>query len=257
MNTPMGVLTPTHREHYACVSITRRHFLSYIQMPPTERATLWSVTINNPTAVDEEHIALARQKGWRVEGQLERGKEGTPHYQLMLKTPQVRFSAVKKQFPRAHIEVARNAAALEQYVAKEETREGSLPVENDRYPSLAKLWALFSDWIIMRDENTLKETWKPNMWLQRFDQFAEDAILEGYVVETMAVNPQIRAIVKQFGRAVVIRAQNIRRQTDRQTDEENFSVEGIHNGLDEEETSSEAQEADQTSSGTSVPSNEA
>lgn len=211
-------------------------------MPQTDRATAWSVTINNPSSVDEENIALARQKGWRVEGQLERGQNGTPHYQLMLKTPQVRFSAVKKQFPRAHIEVARNAAALEQYVAKEETREGSLPTENDRYPSLAKLWELFSDWIIARNENTAKETWKPNMWLQRFDQFIEDAILDGYVVETMAVNPQVRSIVKQFARAVIVRAQNIRRQTDRQTDDENFSRVCI-NGLDEEETSSEAQEA--------------
>lgn len=248
MNTPLGVLTP---DSHACVSITRRHFVAIIQMPKTDRATLWSVTINNPTAVDEEHIALARQKGWRVEGQLERGQEGTPHYQLMLKTPQVRFSAVKKQFPRAHIEVARNAAALEQYVNKEDTREGSLPVENDRYPSLAKLWDLFSEWIIARDENTAKEAWKPNMWLQRFDQFAEDAILDGYVVETMAVNPQIRCIVKQFGRAVIVRAQNIRRQTDRQTGEKEISRVSIHHGLDEEETRSETQETDAASCGSS------
>lgn len=96
------------------------------------RATCWSLTINNPTKSDEEWIQQARQKGWQVEGQLEKGKEGTEHYQLMVKTPQVRFSAVKKQFPRAHIEIARNPAALAQYVAKEETREADLPKASDK-----------------------------------------------------------------------------------------------------------------------------
>jgi len=72
----------------------------------TDRATVWSVTINNPTPSDEEGIALARQRGWQVEGQKEKGSEGTEHYQLMVKTPQVRFSAVKKAFPRGHIEAA-------------------------------------------------------------------------------------------------------------------------------------------------------
>lgn len=88
----------------------------------TDRGTCWSLTINNPTQDDEDAIHIARQKGWKVEGQKERGEQGTEHYQLMLRTPQVRFSAVKKQFPRAHIELARNPSALATYVSKEETR---------------------------------------------------------------------------------------------------------------------------------------
>ena len=68
----------------------------------TKRSTCWSVTINNPTADDEECIALARQVNWTVEGQLEKGVEGTLHCQLMVKTPQVRFSALKKMFPSAY-----------------------------------------------------------------------------------------------------------------------------------------------------------
>lgn len=71
---------------------------------------------------------------------------GTPHYQLMVKTPQMRFSALKKQFPRAHIDEARNAQALQQYVHKEETRIGTLVEENEYYPSLAKMWDLFQEW---------------------------------------------------------------------------------------------------------------
>ena len=94
-------------------------------MSSTSRSNIWSLTINNPTADDEECIQLARQKGWKVEGQKEVGKEGTPHYQLMLKTPQVRFSAVKKLFPRAHIEIARNATALAQYVTKKTQGQGT------------------------------------------------------------------------------------------------------------------------------------
>lgn len=79
----------------------------------TDRATAWSLTINNPTQADEESIQLARQKGWQVIGQLEEGENGTKHYQLLLKTSRIRFGGVKKLFPRAHIEVARNVAALE------------------------------------------------------------------------------------------------------------------------------------------------
>ena len=86
-----------------------------------QRASVWSVTINNPTQTDEYNISEARQKGWKVEGQLERGEQGTEHYQLILRTPQVRFSAVKQVFPRAHIEVARNVGALTAYVHKEDT----------------------------------------------------------------------------------------------------------------------------------------
>lgn len=188
-------------------------------MTTQARASCWSITINNPSAADEENINLARQKGWKVEGQLEVGEKGTPHYQLKVNTPQVRFSAVKKAFPRAHIEIAKNVYALEQYVHKEETREGELVQTSDRYPSMQKLWDMFSDYIEEHRLNLAKESWDEDTFLQEFDLFIKDAIIDGYVVETMAVNPQIRACVKKFGREILIRSQNIRRQTDRQTDE--------------------------------------
>lgn len=199
-----------------------------------KRSTAWSVTINNPVGADEESISLARQKGWKIEGQLEKGAEGTPHYQLLVKTPQVRFSALKKAFPRAHIEVARNIAALEQYVTKEETREGALKQEDELYPSLQKLWDLFTNWL---DTDWLDNHHKtkgkfinlsPEEWLNVFDNFIREMITKGYVVETIAVNPQIRSIVKSYGNAVVQRSRNriiqngmsVDRQTDRQTKQE-------------------------------------
>lgn len=96
------------------------------QTDTTQRATMWSITINNPTAEDREAIELARQKGWKIEGQFEKGEEGTLHLQLAVRTPQLRFSTMKKHFPRAHIEIARNAAAFLQYVNKADTRVGLL-----------------------------------------------------------------------------------------------------------------------------------
>lgn len=56
-----------------------------------------------------------------VKYQDEIGDEGTLHIQGAVQTTQVRFSAIKKWLPRAHIEVARNKKALLNYVEKEDT----------------------------------------------------------------------------------------------------------------------------------------
>lgn len=86
-----------------------------------ERASVWSITINNPTPDDrmalKEHPSFVKM----VKFQDEIGEEGTPHIQGAVQTTQVRFSAMKKWLPRAHIEVARNKQALLNYVEKTET----------------------------------------------------------------------------------------------------------------------------------------
>lgn len=184
----------------------------------TERATSWSITINNPGPADEEAIALARQKGWKVEGQLEKGQNGTPHYQLMVKTPQVRFSALKKQFPRAHIEVARNAAALANYVHKEETREAALSTSQDKYPSLSKYWQLI--YKVLSDDGPAEyehdwDRMQDKAKLDLLDEASYRLIYDGYHVETLAVNPQTRAAFAKFARAILVRAY-ADSQTDRQ-----------------------------------------
>lgn len=189
----------------------------------TTRATAWSVTLNNPTASDEECINVARQKGWKVEGQLERGASGTPHYQLMVTTPQVRASAVKRAFPRAHIEVARNAAALKQYVHKDETAEGDLPTQQEMYPSLSRFWDLITEQFQFdytgatgnpcSDPRNCENHW---FSLRRFDDWCSHLIMKGYNIETMAVNPQTRSAWSRYAVAIVYRS--IDRQ-DRQTTE--------------------------------------
>jgi len=217
-----------------------------------ERATCWSVTINNPIPADDENISQAKQKsGWNVEGQLERGEEGTPHYQLIVKTPQVRFSAIKKQFPRAHIEVARNVKALQAYVHKDETKIGELPV-NDKYPSLSKLWDLFNEWLEFHPKYR-GDQWLDlygELWLPVFDRFVCDKIEEGYHIESMAVNPQIRSSIKNYGYSIIIRSKNNKnasidkRQTDRQS--ETLSVDMDITDASSQENESEA--SSQTSS---------
>jgi len=186
------------------------------------RASSWSVTINNPNPSDEEDINRARQVGYKVEGQLEKGENGTPHYQLMVKTPQIRFSAIKKMFKRAHIEVARNPDALEAYVQKEDTRIGQLVETNEMYPSLSKLWELFhqfykTEYSVSTPSNHI--TRNEEHRLEIFDAFVGVYIGNGYHIETMAVNPQIRGCVKKYINNIFLRVEkSVRRQTDRQTD---------------------------------------
>jgi len=201
----------------------------------TDRGTAWSVTINNPVAADEENIALSRQRGWTVDGQLEKGENGTPHYQLIVKTPQTRFSTVKKAFPRAHIELARKAVALEKYVHKKETKQGELAIQTELYPSLQRTWDMWAEWdpyARLKLKPAGSKMTEADQFLELFDEFVHDKIKEGYVLETMAVNPQIRSCVKSFYKSIIFRS-NIRRQTDRQTDENNVAVEEHNNATQE------------------------
>jgi len=192
-------------------------------MSAKERATCWSVTINNPIPPDEENIALARQKGWKVDGQLEKGAQGTLHYQLCVKTPQVRFSAVKKAFPRAHIEVARNAPALAAYVGKSETAVAPLPSQSESYPSLSKFWELIYGCLDLvwgshprfpgKDCDRFREP------MRAFDIMVSQLIAEGYHVESIACNPLTRSMWKLYHPAIIQRQRAvIVRQTDSQPD---------------------------------------
>jgi len=203
-------------------------------MPSTDRATAWSVTINNPNASDEENMASARQRGWVVDGQLEKGDNGTPHFQMILRTPQVRFSQVKKMFPRGHIEIARNVVALGQYVRKEETRVGELP-KSDRYvTSQTAFLALVVDTLekddrvdkryrIQLNENCKFYDPAAFIALRALDDAVSCLIYKGYYcVESLAVNPAIRKLWDKFYIPIISR-----RQTDRQTEEKIISEGGI------------------------------
>lgn len=180
----------------------------------TERASCWSVTINNPTDLDDDLITEANARaGWSVEGQLEQGANGTEHYQLMVTTPQVRFSSIKKAFPRAHIEAARNPKHLAKYVTKEDTRVGVLP-KNDMYPSQSSFYTL----LVM----VVKEEEAPKHWptdaeslqmmvgkskdpLEQFDTAVKTLISRGYHVEHHGCNPQVRSAWRLYRNAMITR----------------------------------------------------
>lgn len=239
----------------------------------SDRATAWSVTINMKTvskSTADECINSARQRGWRIEGQLEQGEEGTEHYQLLIRTPQTRFSAIKKAFPTAHIEVARNIEALKQYVNKEDTRAGSLPAQNDKYPSVTKMWELIWDHIPNKDWFTglpgdIKQYAADlpvgeKARLQYLDEQGAWLIQSGYYVEQHIVNPQVRSSFQKFAAEICIRTLKKlvedadRRQTDRHVEiaTEHINIPVTDGGdsqedLDEEDQEQEGEEPDGTS----------
>lgn len=185
----------------------------------SDRHTVWSVTINNPTTTDEEDIARARQRGWTITGQLEMGENGTPHYQLMAETGQQRFAALKKAFPRGHIEPARKPQALKQYVTKSDTRVQELQESQQYYPSLSQTYRLIVEryntydkegWSacsypteFYREEDQQKLDRDPMQWL---DKEIEHLIMKGYHVESMTSNPNVRAAWKRHYKAIITRA---------------------------------------------------
>lgn len=169
----------------------------------SERATCWSITINNPV-IEDYQIPLP--VGWKLEGQLERGEQGTEHYQGMLRTAQVRFSAVKRVFPKAHIEVARNPAALKKYVHKEDTRIA----ETDSVPTMFEYQTIIAGkW---EHEGYTK-------WSQSFPNKTPDEVALLYLdslvatdieggrrgAEFIAINPMWRSSWKIFWRSIIKR----------------------------------------------------
>jgi len=169
--------------------------------------------------------------GWSITGQIEEGDEGTRHYQAMLKTPQLRFSAVKKIFPRAHIEIARNAKALANYVHKNESRVAEVDDRTSNIPTLFDY------------QHTIAGRWDDNFYKNfQAERLAEDEKLVPsdvalmYVdlmvaedierrvcgVEYIGINPMWRSAWKKFWRSMVSRERALadKRQTDKQTDPE-------------------------------------
>lgn len=177
------------------------------------RATCWSITINNPTQEDYEAIKNI-PAGWSVLGQPEVGEEGTPHLQLCIKTPQVRWSAVKKHFVRGHIEVARNQKALTKYVQKEETRAGDLIQVKSQIPTIFEYQTIIAkQWI----EDDFQERLKRSLQVTKVPDIDEvamcyiDSLVSADIrsgrrgAEWISINPMWRCSWKKFWRDIIIR----------------------------------------------------
>lgn len=173
----------------------------------TDRATCWSITINNPL---ESEYQIPLPVGWKLEGQIERGESGTEHYQGCLRTPQVRFSAVKKQFPRAHIEIARDPIALKKYVHKEETRVK----EVDPIPTMFQYQDIIAGmWIEDEFRKLLNEEFEKSdlpdcdeVAMRYLDSLVARDIENGRRgAEFIAINPMWRSSWKRFWRSIIKR----------------------------------------------------
>lgn len=171
----------------------------------SERATCWSITINNPT---EEDIAPVLPAGWKLQGQIERGEEGTEHFQGMLTTPQSRFNAIKAHFPRAHIEIARDKKALQAYVHKTETR-----VREVQQSAGLTVFALQDKVIEQWDDKEFTDyqilmKYDDDCYLRFADNIVRNLISKGLAggVEFVAINPMWRTSWKKFGAAIISRS---------------------------------------------------
>lgn len=183
---------------------------------PTGAHRAWSITINNPTDADLESWKHAKSLHWvkDVIGQLEKGSEGTLHIQGLLKTEKVRFAQVKRVFPRAHIEVARNAQALENYVVKDDTRVASItPVKIATASDVQKaLTEIVQQSIAIHcpgKEISQCRVHIEKYWEAFLDSAIEKLMLNGYYgAEFVVCNPQVRSAYRRYIYPMVIREMN-------------------------------------------------
>lgn len=177
----------------------------------TNKSTMWSGTQFNLKAFADQQNAAAQQK-WTCLGQLEECPDTKrQHYQFAIKTPHVRMSQVVKTFPGAHIEVCRNKDALLKYVGKEETRIGQLPEVSNLYPSLDETLRRFCEWArtknIPYDREGQRMRVHGSFWLEHFDQWIDTVAIpvEKLRVESIAVNPATRSLVKRYMNGIYAR----------------------------------------------------
>lgn len=199
-------------------------------MAENDRATCWSITINNPTEeeIKDGNLLIQLPAGWSCQGQMELGENGTPHYQAMLKTTQVRFAAVKKVFPRAHIEQAKNRKALEKYVHKPETRIGEVNNAVSNIPTLfayqhtiASRWNddEFDAFVRLKRESMGEDEYakykESDLALDYVDYLVGQDIIAGVCgIEYIAINPMWRSAWKKFYRQLVTRERKLKSQQD-------------------------------------------
>lgn len=190
-------------------------------MEGSKRSTCWSLTINNPTK--EDFDAVKNHAGWkdfiRFEGQVEEGENGTPHIQGMLVTKSCKFSAVKKYYPRAHIEIARNKPALTNYVNKEETRIAELP--KTQVATVVDLNSALIDILSNHEDKDIRlstEGWGFECIPLIEKRYGEDAGMrlldmcveylidtDHYGIEYIGANPSIRATWKKYWKSILKR----------------------------------------------------
>jgi len=165
-----------------------------------QRASWWSITINNPTDLDREALKAENWPSFvkRFDGQEEVGEDGTLHIQGALNTAQVRFRAVKDWLTRAHIEAARDKSALLKYVQKSDTAVGgTFKSESKEYLTMDKaLRKLVMYWKPLDERRCeVLECWQ-KINTEEYWQAVNDLLLEDSTLVQLYTNPQmLRAFV--------------------------------------------------------------
>jgi hypothetical protein len=94
------------------------------------RSRNWILTVNNYTKTDLTTLENLREKISEGNWQSEIGKNGTEHLQIGLSFKNAKtFKQMKKHFPTAHIEIAKNKFAVLEYCKKMKTSDGNIKVE--------------------------------------------------------------------------------------------------------------------------------
>lgn len=194
----------------------------------SDKACCWSITINNPNDDDMKQWASLASLPWvrGVTGQVEKGQEGTPHIQGMVRTQSVRFAQMKKALPRAHIEAARSLDALAKYVVKEETRIAPIaPIKTATQSDVqGVVLSLVLEDLYRHTKNDPLDTDELDMIMRNkerilkyWEVYLDDAvnvlIYRGYYgVEFVVSNPQIRTAFRKYLPAICYRTYNARIQ---------------------------------------------
>lgn len=158
-----------------------------------ERHSAWSLTLFNNEWKDFQHST------WDLEGQEELCPEtGKLHYQGMLHTGQVRWSAVKKVFPKAHIEPCRDPVALRKYVHKEATRAPA--PRTGRTMNRDKFFADVFEHMWNSDADHMEEDIKTDRHCNLLLQVVEQMLMAGgdWSYSYMAMNPQTKQLWERF-----------------------------------------------------------
>lgn len=176
--------------------------------PSDMKTTRWSITMwfTAETGYTKETLhqfSQAMPQDWAVEGQIEQGEgsDGRLHAQLFLKTPQTRGSRIAKFFPKCHIEEARKAIALQQYVHKEQTRVDEFKTVENKFPHWKEVRIRFYDWFVKYKLEHYPHRLEDDNKMKFWDEFICVSILEKMEVHLVGVNPQYRSAIMKYWEA--------------------------------------------------------
>lgn len=213
--------------------------------------TCYSVVINNPTDTDKAQIDAATQAGWRVVGQLEKGDNGTPHYQLCVTAP-VEWKTMKSHFTRANIQEAEDPEALEKYCTKKATRVLDLTnvkpksKKREQYSSADFYNDVFHEAYEQNGEGTDELINKDNN-LQTYDAAVNQLILQnGYDIAVRATRPDVRSAYRKYRYAMwsVWFNDNIGNEHNQNADDHTTEQQDAGGSVGEEHHDSEAEEGE-------------